>query len=157
MQTNAIFNLINITEYAEFKLDLILEGNDFKVPKVKAKIVGKTKPKRAELFIYTGYGFCPLKISKISIDFNEVNFTTTVEYDTKSSNINITTYTNFERYGYTKQIAVAPEISNLKDVTFQDLDLSSIECIDANNKNNIIEERVEVPAKITSNSKFIIK
>ena len=157
MQTNAIFNLINITEYAEFNLDLILEGNDFKVPKVKAKIVGKTKPKRAELFIYTGYGFCPLKISKISIDFNEVNFTTTVEYDTKSSNINITTYTNFERYSYTKQIAVAPEISNLKDVTFQDLDLSSIECIDANNKNNIIEERVEVPAKITSNSKFIIK
>ena len=54
MMVTAIVNIQKLTEYAEFKLDLTLEGVKFKVPKVKAKIIDKTIPKNVKLNIATG-------------------------------------------------------------------------------------------------------
>jgi hypothetical protein len=102
MMVTAIVNIQKLTEYAEFKLDLTLEGVKFKVPKVKAKIIDKTIPKNVKLNIATGeYGYCHNKSYEYNIIFNDGNFTYNIEYDIKSSYINITTYTDIEKYNYT--------------------------------------------------------
>ena len=101
MMVTAIVNIQKLTEYAEFKLDLTLEGVKFKVPKVKATIIDKTIPKKVKLNIATGYGYCHNKSYEYNIIFNDGNFTCNIEYDIKSSYINITTYTDIEKYNYT--------------------------------------------------------
>ena len=93
----AIGNIQQLTEDAQFKLDLTLEGVKFKIPKVKAKIFDKTISKKVKLNIATGYGYCHNKSYEYNITFNDGNFTCNIEYDIKSSYINITTYTDIEK------------------------------------------------------------
>ena len=62
--------------------------------------MNKIIPKNIELEIKTGYSFCNSKGYLFDIEFNEANLTMTIEYDTKSNYINMTTYNNIERYNY---------------------------------------------------------
>ena len=46
MMYNVTSYINELNEYVEFKLDLYLEGKEFKIPKIKAKIVDKIVPKK---------------------------------------------------------------------------------------------------------------
>ena len=102
IQANAYIKKLN--EYAEFKLDLVLEGNKFKIPKVKAKILNKIIPKEVLIIISSGNSFCHEKQYKFIIEPNDANYTMNLEYDTKSNYINITTLSNIENYHYKFQV-----------------------------------------------------
>ena len=58
MSNNASVNIFNVGEYAEFKLDLILEGYNFIRPKVKGRIVDKSKPEKVDIELYSKCGRC---------------------------------------------------------------------------------------------------
>ena len=100
MMNNATAKIKNLQEYGEFQFNSTIEGLRFLVPKIKAKIVNKIIPKNIEVEITNGYSFCDKKSNMFNIAFNDVNLTMTVEYDTKSNYINITTYNNIEKYKY---------------------------------------------------------
>ena len=100
MMHNVTTYIDNLTDYAEFKLDLNLEGNGFKIPKVKASIVDGTVG-AAQVRIISGNGACIEKGHYFNIKPNAANQTVTVEYNTKSNLINITTITNIKEYNYT--------------------------------------------------------
>ena len=101
MMNNATVKINNLKEYGEFKFNLTLEGRAFLVPKIKYEMVNKIIPQDVELRIESGYGFCNKKGNLFNIELNDANLTMTVEYDTKSNYVNITTYNNIEKYNYT--------------------------------------------------------
>ena len=101
MMYNVTSYINELNEYAEYKLDLYLEGKEFKIPKIKAKIVDKIVPKNVEVRVISGNGACISKGHIFNIKPKDANYTVIVEYDTKSSLINITTITNINKYNYT--------------------------------------------------------
>ena len=104
MMNDATGDIRNINEYAEFIFDLSLEGNDFKTPKVKAKIVNTIIPKKVEVNIIKGNGYCIKRGHEFNIKLKDANYTMTIEYDTKQGYINITNYINIEDYSYTLEM-----------------------------------------------------
>ena len=100
-----------LNEYAEFQIDLYLEGNKFKIPKINAKILNRIIPKEVSVIIGTGNSFCHEKYYRFSIEPNDANYTMSLEYDTKSNYINITTFSSIENYQYKFQ--VGERIGNL--------------------------------------------
>jgi hypothetical protein len=104
MINKATATFTGIKEYSEFKYDTYLEGDLFKTPYVKVRIVDKTRPDNLALQVRTEYGFCGRTSFRYDVDFNDANYTLTLDYNTKTNNINITTYTNFDKYYYTSQM-----------------------------------------------------
>ena len=47
---------------------------------------------------------CGRIVEALEVEVNNVNYTMNVDFDTKSTNINLTTITNFEPYQYNKEI-----------------------------------------------------
>ena len=95
---------IESKEYSEFKFDTYLEGDLFKTPYVKARLVDKTRPDNLALQVRTEYGFCGRTSFRYDVDFNEVDYTLTPYYNTKTNNIIINTFTDFDKYYYKSQI-----------------------------------------------------
>ena len=90
-------------EYAEFKYDLVYEGNStLKTPKVVANITNKSKPKNIQLQVSSPFGYCGETINELYIEFNDANYTMIL--DTVSTDINVTTITNFEKYKYSTEV-----------------------------------------------------
>ena len=104
MINKAIATFTGIKKYSEFKFETYLEGGFFKTPYVKARIVDKTRPDKLALQVRTEYGFCGRTSFRYDVDFNYANYTLTLGYNTKTNNINITTYTDFDKYYYTSQM-----------------------------------------------------
>ena len=153
MLTTGIAYINNINEYAEFYMDLILEGNKFIKPKIKAKIVDKTIPKDVKIIISSDYGFCYSKLYLFEIEFNEANYTSTIEFDTKTNYINITTYIDIDKYQYkiTKSEQKGDMVTEEINV---DNYIRRLKCI--NNRRNISKELImEIPAKKYNQSEII--
>ena len=93
----------NFISYANFKFKIEFENNDYKLPKIIASIINKSRPKNMILDIYSRFGYCGKKGIIINVDFNEANYKMNLGFDTKSDNININTITNFEKYEYNIQ------------------------------------------------------
>ena len=153
MLTTGLAYINKINQYAEFYMDLVLEGNKFLKPKIKAKIVDKTIPKDVKIIVSSDYGFCYSKLYLFQIEFNEANYTSTIDFDTKTNYINITTYIDIDKYQYKitkseqKGDMVTEEIS-------VDNYIRRLKCI--NNKRNISKELLmEVPAKKFNQSEII--
>ena len=158
MMNNATLGDIrNLNEYAEFNLNLTLEGNDFITPKVKARIVNKIIPEKVEVNIIRGNGFCIIKGHEFNIKLNDANYTMTVEYDTKKGYINITNYVNFEDYSYT--LEVADTIGQYMEVPLE-LIVSGYKrnftCVN-NTKNSHAEITYDVPGVHYNKSTFVFK
>ena len=100
MMNNGSAYIENLYEYAEFKSDLTLLNGKILIPKFKARITGKTVPKNVLIYVNSGYGFCNEHGHYFNISFNDINYTMTVEYDSKSRYINLTTYTDISEYEY---------------------------------------------------------
>ena len=75
-----------------------LEGNNFKRPKVKAKIVDGCVPKNVEFNILSECGKCCKEGHLYNITLNGASHILTIDYDSKVNIINIKTNTNIEKY-----------------------------------------------------------
>ena len=135
-------------------MDLTLEGVKFKVPKVKAKITDKTIPKNVKLNIATEHGFCQNNTYEYNIIFNDGNFTCNIEYDIKSSYINITTYTDIEKYNYTMKQIQIKGIFNVTSIDVENYEYN-ISCKGWNRTERIIST-FEVPAQKSASKPEII-
>ena len=153
MLTTASAYIDKLTEYAEFVLEFTLEGEKFKVPKVKAKIVDKIVPKNVQINILSDYGFCYYEGYAFDIEFNNASFTSTIEYDIKSSYINITTYKDIEKYNYTvKQVEARGEMFT-EEINVDNY-VRRIKCVNMERNTNK-QFSVEIPAKIGKESTII--
>jgi hypothetical protein len=153
LMNNVTVYLEELTEYAEFKLDLILEGDRFLIPKVKARIVDKTVPKNAEIMVVSGNGACFEKGHYFTINPKNANYTMTVEYDTKSSYINITTITLFDKYNYKVIFSETKGELSSEPITVNHY-IRAIKCENVDKKVDQ-EITLEVPAKDIVETKII--
>ena len=91
----------SLIKKARFKFSLITEEDgDIKRPKVKASVINQIRPKGLTFEISSPFGTCGKNIQRIEIDFNNVNYTTDLNFDTQSTLINVTTMTDFDSYQY---------------------------------------------------------
>ena len=94
----------SLIKKARFKFSLITdEDGDIKRPKVKASVINQIRPKSLTFEISSPFGACGKNIQRIEIDFNNVNYTTDLNFDTQSTLINVTTITDFDSYQYKVQ------------------------------------------------------
>ena len=153
MLTNVVAHVHKLTQYGEFILEFTLEGTKFKVPKIKAKIVDKSLPKKVGITVLSNYGFCYSKGYSFDIEFNSVNFTSTVEYDIKSNYINITTYKDMDKYEY--KITSVEKKGDMKEEEISvDIYVKNVTCVNTKliNRTTI---PIEVPAINAKESKII--
>ena len=99
------------------------------------------------------FGFCYSKIYLFEIEFNRANYTTTIDYDTKTNYINITTYTDIDKCKYKIK-----KLEDKGDMTTEKISVDNyirqFKCI--NLKRNITKELLmEVPAKKIKQSEII--
>ena len=135
MINKATATFTGIKEYSEFKFDTYLEGGLFKTPYVKARIVDKTRPDKLALQVRTEYGFCGRTSFRYDVDFNDANYTLTLDYNTKTNNIIINTFTDFDKYYYTSQMYQIPDKAEFECLTFFGYEVCFIkQCYDKNSR-----------------------
>ena len=117
-KTNKVIaDLSDFREYGEFKFDLVLkDNNNIKNPQIKASIIDKSRPKTMEIEVTSPFGNCGENINKLEVELNDANYTMNIDYTTESSNINVTTYTHFEKYKYSTEVYQIGEINETESV-----------------------------------------
>ena len=109
--TNITFT--DLLEEAEFLFELIFEEEEnIKKPKVIASIINRSRPKKVVIKISSIINGCEKIVHEIKIDFNNINYTTNIEFDTNSTNIFSYIFANFESFNYylkTYKISKYPE------------------------------------------------
>ena len=118
MINRAFATLSGMKEYSHFELNTSLTGSLFKTPEIKAKIVDKTRPDQLNLNVRAEYGFCGRTSYQYDAKFNDANYTMTIDFNTKTNNINIKTYTDFEKYNYTWQMYQIPDKYYMDNITY---------------------------------------
>ena len=100
-QINTNAKLSGIKKKAKFKFSLIYEQEgDFKRPRIEALVINNIRPDNVELRVSQPIGNCGEDFQKININFNDVSYSIKLQFDTKSSLINITQITDFDEYTY---------------------------------------------------------
>ena len=108
----------SIKEYSEFQYESFLKGDLFKTSFVKAKIVSTTHPNKMALNVRAEYGFCGRTSINYNVNFSDANYTMTIDYNTKTNNIHIDTYTDFDKYNYSTQMYQIPEKYDMDNITY---------------------------------------
>ena len=93
-----------MTKKTKFKYDLEFENNRIKKPNVKINIINQNKPKKMNFDLVKTLNECGKVVESLEIEFNDVNYTMNIDYNTNSTDINLTTITNFEAYQYNKEV-----------------------------------------------------
>ena len=101
-QNNEFITVVDIkylVKKARFKFSLSTEeeGNNKKL-KVKTSIINQIKTGTIMFKIYSPFGNCGRDIQRVEVDFNNINYTTTINMDTRSNFINVTTITDINSY-----------------------------------------------------------
>ncbi len=102
--TTVNYVIFNMTKKTNIKYDLTFEDNGMKKPNVNINIINQNKPKKMNFDLIKSLNGCGRIVESIEIEFNDVNYTMNVDFNTKSNDINLTTITNFEAYQYNKEI-----------------------------------------------------
>jgi hypothetical protein len=158
MMNNGTAHIFKLNEYAEFNTDLTLyryyPGRIY-VPKFKARITSKTYPKNVIVDVMTGYGFCYEQGHRFNISLNDVNYTMTVEYDTKNGYINLQTYTDIKGYQYTLQNSKMKGETTTEQISMDNY-IRTFQCknLERTLSNT---ETITVPAKNRKDKKIIFK
>ena len=71
------------------------------MPKVYAHVINLSKPKKLNINISSEFGTCGKDIDSYEIEFNKVNFSVLLDFNTDSNDIILTVITDFESYQYT--------------------------------------------------------
>ena len=150
MINRALVTFTGIKEYTEFQFETFLKTGRglFKTPYVKARIVDTTRPEEMVLNVRAEYGFCGRTSFMYNANFSDANYTLTLDYNTKTNNINITTYTNFEKYYYDTKMYQIPEQYSMENISYFGYTISFLkQCYSqdkrtlSNVKGNEIEEK----------------
>ena len=142
--------LRNLQKYIKFKFEIVYENNDYKKPKIIAYIINKSRPKTMINDIYSEFGNCARKGILIDTNFNNAGYTLNLSLDTKSTNINVTTITNFEKYSYNVEIYEIEDSDEVKcfEVAYINFCINTDQCQNkitlskellSNNKKELIE------------------
>ena len=93
-----------MTKQTKFKYDLEFEDDGIKKPNVKINIVNQNRPKKINFDVINTLNGCGRIVEALEVEVNNVNYTMNVDFNTKSTDINLSTITNFEPYQYNKEI-----------------------------------------------------
>jgi hypothetical protein len=115
--TTVNYVIFNMTKKTKFKYDLTFEDNGMKKSNININIINQNKPKKMNFDLIKSLNGCGRIVESIEIEFNDVNYTMNVDFNTKSNDINLTTITNFEAYQYNK------EIYQIEEKVFQNVSL----------------------------------
>jgi hypothetical protein len=98
-QTTAEFKAIR--KKGRFKYSLIkkVEGK-MKKYRIVASVVNQIKPNSMTIKISKHFGACGEDYYQIKADFNDINYSSNINFDTKQTVINVTTIADFEKYRY---------------------------------------------------------
>ena len=69
-----------------------------------------------KLSVSSPFGTCGETINQLDVEFNDANYTMNIEYISNSSNINITTFTYFEKYKYSTEVYQIGESNETESV-----------------------------------------
>ena len=155
MMTTVLAFIEKLTEYGEFILEFDLLGDKFKYPKIKSTIIDKTIPKDVNIVVGSEYSFCYIKSYDFDIYLNDGSFTSILEYDTKSSVITISTYTDIEKYKYDIKFAenkgeLNSEVIDVENYFYKPVCKNIV-------KNITAEMKIEEPHKSVNTNEPIIK
>ena len=99
--TSVNYSLIDVKKEGEFKYDIKYKQDNIKKLIIMAKIINRNRPKKTNIDInYAEDGKCNKVVNNLDIEFNEVNYTMDIIFDSETNKINISTYTMFEEYTY---------------------------------------------------------
>ena len=147
MVNRAVVTFSGIKEYAEFYFHTYLKGKGlFQTPYVEARIVDKSRPEEMALNVRAEYGFCGRTSFRYNASFSDFNYTLTLDYNTKTNNINITTYTNFDKYFYDSQMYQIPERYKMENISYMGYTISFLkQCYsqDLRNLSKVFHNEVE--------------
>ena len=147
MVNRAVVTFSGIKEYAEFYFHTYLKGKGlFQTPYVEARIVDKSRPEEMALNVRAEYGFCGRTSFRYNASFSDFNYTLTLDYNTKTNNINITTYTNFDKYYYDSQMYQIPERYKMENISYMGYTISFLkQCYsqDLRNLSKVFHNEVE--------------
>ena len=100
-ETTAEFQTLN--KKGRFKFSLIKEGDGkIKKHRIEASVVNQIKPELLTIKVSKQIGSCGKDYYEIKAPFNNVNYSSYIDFDfySKQTDINYTTITNFEKYRY---------------------------------------------------------
>jgi hypothetical protein len=147
--------ITSLIHKARFKFALEFEEDgEIKKPKILASIINESKPKKITFDIYSGYGTCGKFGQEINVEFNNVNFTTNIDFNTESTKINATVIAKIDQYKYSKQ---RYETKDAKGSSCNELMGVNI-CIKSNcpNTKNVLDSSNEIVNKKNYSSHKII-
>ena len=88
---------------AKFKFSLVLDGEEgqIKKPKILAIVSNEIKPDQIRFKISSKFGDCGEEYQTFDfLEFNKVNYTIILKFDTQSNLMNVTTITDFDKINY---------------------------------------------------------
>ena len=108
--TNVTYSIPEISQKTQFKFNVEFEEEgEIKKPKIIASVINGSKPKKLDIKFITSMNGAGDIIEKINVEPNNVNFTMSVYYTTKSKNLYVTTITDFESYKYSTELVQLQE------------------------------------------------
>ena len=105
LMTTVNYTISQILQKTQFKLKVEYEEEGtIKKPIITLNIINESRPKKIELKFIKSEESAGLIIEDANIEPNNVNFSMNVYYSTKSKDLYVTTYTDFESYKYSTEL-----------------------------------------------------
>ena len=98
------YTIINMTKKTKFKYDLLFEDAGIKKPFVKISINNENKPRKIYYELVKQLNGCGRHVESLEIEANDLNYTMNVDFNTQSTDINLTAINKFQAYHYFKEI-----------------------------------------------------
>ena len=73
------------------------------MPKVYAHIINLSRPKKINMQIYSNLDSCVKNVAEYEVEFNNVNYTLILDFNTDSNDIITTIVTDFDAYQYSEE------------------------------------------------------
>ena len=102
--TTVNYKIYNMTKKTKFKYDLEFEDVEIKKPRVKININNQNKPRKIKFDLIKEQNECGRIVEALEVEVNNVNYTMNVDFNTQSTDIILTTITNFGAYQYSKEV-----------------------------------------------------
>ena len=97
-------HMINLKKKANFKFSFNFdEINNLKMPKVYAHVINLSRPKKINMQIYSNLDSCVKNVAEYEVEFNNVNYTLILDFNTDSNDIITTIVTDFDAYQYSEE------------------------------------------------------
>ena len=119
--TTVNYTIYNMTKKTKFKYDLEFEDIGIKKPNVKINIINQNKPKKINFDLIKTLNGCGRIVESLEIEVNDVNYTMNVDFNTKSTDIHLTTITDFQSYQYYKEVYQIEEENYEECITVQSI------------------------------------